>query len=427
MKKFLSQVTLLASACASLAGAWAQEWPRFLGADGRARGDAPGVPSEFGVKDYVWQRQLPGSGHSSPVLWGDRIFVVVVSGETERKVVCHDANNGNVIWEKAFNFVPHSKHRFNEYASATPCLDADRLYVTWANGGDMEALAFTHGGEVVWRETLGPFEGDHGSGSSPVLADGSLFVFWDHLTNRSTTYAGIDPSSGKDLWRRVVEWPEGDDLKTTYSSPALYHNSKGGKELIVSSMIFGLESIDPRTGTVNWSYNPGFKARTVGSPVVGGKVVFAAWGSGNGAKDHVAVTPGSETPDGQPKVAWRKEREDGSLDNKGLPYVPTPLHHDGVFYMWGDSGVLQAIDAKTGETVFGPERVGGEYYSNPILVGDRIFCANRDLGEMVVVEASRRFHIVARNPIGGGANATPAISGGKLYIRTTGNLICLGK
>jgi len=407
---------------------WTQEWPRFLGADGRAAGEAPSVPSEFGVKDYVWQRPLPGTGHASPVLWGNRLFLVVISGETERKVVCHDATNGNLLWERSATFVPHNKHRFNEFAASTPCADAERLYVTWTSGGEAGITAYDHDGATVWERTLGPFEGDHGSGTSPVLADGVLFWFWDHLTGRSTTYAGLDPATGKDRWQRVVHWPalEG-ELKTTYSSPALYRNRKGGTELIVTSMIFGVESIDPATGHVNWSYNPGFKARTVGSPVVGGEVVFATWGSGNGAKDHVALIPGSETPDGKPKVAWRKTREDGALDNKGLPYVCTPLHHDGVFYMWGDSGILQALDAKTGATVFGPERVGGEFYSNPVLVGDRIFCANRDLGEVVVVEASRQFRVLARNPVGAGVNATPAVANGKFYLRTNGNLICLGK
>lgn len=405
----------------------AQEWSQFRGAGGMAQGQAPSVPSEFGVKDYLWQRQLAGTGHSSPVLWGNRLFLEVVTGETERKLICFDANNGNLFWERAFSFVPYSKHRFNEFASATPCVDAQHLYVTWTNGTEAEALALTHEGEIAWQCQLGPFQGDHGSGSSPLLVDGVLFVFWDHLANRTTTYAGLDPATGKDLWRRVVQWPAEGELKTTYSTPAIYHNSKGANELIVTSMTFGVESIDARTGKVNWTYNPGFKDRTVGSPVVGGGVIFAAWGSGNGAKDHVALIPGSETPDGKPKLAWRKLREDGTMDNKGLPYVPTPIYYDGLFYMWGDGGILQALDAKTGAVVFGPERVGGEFYSNPVAVGNRIFCGSRDPGEVVVIEASRQFRVIARNPVGEAVNATPAVSGGKLYLRTTGNLICLGR
>jgi len=197
----------------------------------------------------------------------------------------------------------------------------------------------------------GRFTGDPWKWFLPILVDGILFVFWDHLANRTTTYAGLDPATGKDIWRRVATWPTEGELKTTYSTPAVYRNSKGTNEVIISSMTFGVESIDARTGKANWTYNPGFKERTVASPVVGDGVIFAAWGSGNGAKNHVALIPGSETPDGQPKVAWRREREDGTLDNKGLPYVPTPLFHDGLFYMWGDSGILQAIDGKTGAVV----------------------------------------------------------------------------
>ncbi len=427
MRRFVDVVGSLLLLSAVSGVAWSQEWPQFRGAGGKAMGEAPSVPSEFGVKDYLWQRQLPGTGHASPVLWGNRLFLELVTGETERKLTCFDATNGNVFWERPFTFIPYSKHRFNEFAAATPCVDADRLYVTWANGAEAEALALTHEGEVAWQRQLGPFQGDHGSGSSPVLVDGVLFVFWDHLTNRTTTYAGLDPATGKDLWRRVVNWPATGELKTTYSSPAIYENRKGAKELIVTSMTFGVESIDARTGKVNWTYNPGFKDRTVSSPVVGGEVIFATWGSGNGAKDHVALIAGTDSPDGKPKVAWRKLREDGTLDNKGLPYVPTPLFHDGLFYMWGDGGILQALDAKTGAVAFGPERVGGEFYSNPVAVGNRIFCASRDPGEIVVVEASRQFRVIARNPVGAGVNATPAIAGGRLYIRTASNLICLGR
>ena len=158
----------------------------------------------------------------------------------------------------------------------------------------------------------------------------------------------------------------------------------------------------------------------MGSPVVSEGVIFATWGSGNGAKDHIAITPGTETADGKPKVAWRRP------DNKGLPYVPTPLASNGLLHIWADSGLFHVLDAKTGTPVYEPQRIGGTFFSNPILVGDRIYCGSRDQGEMVVVKAGPEFEILARNDMGAGINATPAVSGGRMFIRTDKHLISVG-
>ena len=402
-----------------------EEWDRFLGPNGHPISDAKSIPAEFTVADYNWQVKIPGKGHSSPVIWGDKLFLTTASGANERKVLCYNTKNGDLEWEWAAPFAAHNKHKFNEFASSTPCLDSQHIYISWSTGQEAEAVALTHEGKIAWVKELGGLSGDHGSASSPILIDGKLFVFFDEKEDRTTTFLSMNPADGSEHWRTVREWPTGRDLKTTYSTPAIYKNSKGVTEIITSGMPFGVLSLDAKTGKELWQYDHDFRVRAVCTPVVSDGVVFAAWGSGNGAKDHVALVPGSETKNGKAKIAWRWVNPAGAPDNKGLPYVPTPLAVNGNFYMWADSGLLQCVEAKTGEIVYGPERIGGNFFSNPILIGGKIYCASLD-GELVVVEAGDTFKLVARNTLDSGVNATPAVSGGKLFIRTNQHLISVG-
>jgi len=415
-----------------LLGSWAgaedenaERWDRFLGSQGHAASSARSIPTQFTEEDFNWKIDLPGKGHSSPVIWGERLFLTQVLDEQTRAVSAFSVGDGSELWRWEDGFTPHNKHNFNEFASSTPCLDRQHVYLFWTSGTEAEALALTHEGSVRWRQSLGAFHGDHGSASSPVLADGVLFLFWDDLEGNRTSFAGLNPTDGTLIWRKDLPW-RAPDLKTTYSTPLVRRSSSGQTEVIVSSMPFGVQSFDPRTGAVLWRYDLESRTRTVASPVEEDGVIFATWGSGNGAKDHVALIPGTETKDGEPEVAWRHTKPDGTADNKGLPYVPTPLAHEGLFFMWTDAGLLQVLRARTGEVVHGPKRIGGRYFSNPLLIGDFIYCANRDQNELVVVEAEPEFEVVSRNPLGSGVNATPAVAHGTLFIRTNTHLISVG-
>lgn len=402
-----------------------EAWDRFLGPNGRPVSDAKTVPVNFTMADYNWQVPVPGKGHSSPVIWGNKLFLTTVVGEDQRQVICFDTESGNQLWTWEHKFEPHNKHRDNEFASSTPCLDENHIYIGWTTGTSAETVALDHEGNLVWERTLGTFQGDHGSGSSPVLSDGAVFYFWDDLASAKTVYTKLDPKTGEDLWRVEMPWPSGrGELKTTYSSPLVYTNSHGVTEIVISSMIFGVLSLDSKTGETLWQFDDGFNQRTVGSPVMDSGVIFATWGSGNGAKDHIALIPGSESKTGKPEVVWKK------TSNKGMPYVPTVLPANGRLYMWGDSGTLLCVDIKTGETIFGPERVDGSYYSNPVLIDGKIYCVSRGMGgtpgEVVVAEAGDELNILARNALESGAAATPAVANGALFIRTYDHLISVG-
>tara|TARA_R110002096_G_scaffold273422_10_gene467305 strand:+ start:5194 stop:6456 length:1263 start_codon:yes stop_codon:yes gene_type:complete len=401
------------------ATSFAQEWTRFRGPGGSGISKTETIPAKFTIVDYDWKVTLPGVGHSSPVVWGDQVFLTVVTGGTQREVISYDSDDGSQIWSWASDFVPHNKHRDNEFASSTPCLDPNHLYIFWTSDEKAEVIALTHGGKPAWQTSLGTFAGDHGSATSPILVNGGVFVFWDDLNNTQTEFALLNPTDGSEIWRKLIDWDDR-QLKSTYSTPVLYQNSKGTQEIIITSQPFGMLSLDPANGDELWRYDHGFKARTVGSPVVADKVIFATWGSGNGAKDHVAVIPGTETKDGKPKVAWRWD------NNKGLPYVPTPLYRDGLLFFWKDDGLLQVVKSASGEVVHGPTRIGGRFFSNPIMIDDKIYCGSRDLNEMVVVRASGDYEVLARNQLDSGVNATPAVANGKLFIRTNESLIAVG-
>lgn len=405
----------------ALHSAQAQDWSQYRGLDGRATSKATTVPAEFTASDYNWQVEVPGKGHSSPVIWGKKLILTSVTGDAERKVLCYNIDDGSLIWEWSQAFKAHNKHDYNEFASTTPCIDEKAIYVAWSSGGDYQALALNHDGQLLWERTVGGFEGDHGSGASPVLVGGGLFLFWDELTKQQTSYSLLNTASGEAMWKEVRAWPaDRKELKTTYATPAIYENTKGETEIIITSMPFGVQSIDPKTGKEFWQFDEAVGTRTVGSPAIESGVILATWGSGNGAKAHIALISGRDSKSGKPEIAWRQD------NNKGFPYVPSPIPHAGEFYMWADGGVFSRVDAKSGEFLFGPERVDGRYFSNPVLVGDKIYCGSLESGEMVVIQAGKDFKILARNQLGSGINATPAVAEGKMFIRTANHLISVG-
>ena len=160
---------------ASAGAVSAQEWTRFRGTDGSGVSPATGFPDSFAEKDFAWNTALPGPGISSPVLWGTRLFLTSETSEAgQRVVLCFDAASGKELWRVTDQFSVYGQHQFNSFASGTPCVDADRLYLAWTSGGTMKVMALSHEGKKLWTQDLGAYAEEHGSGSSPVLAGGVL-------------------------------------------------------------------------------------------------------------------------------------------------------------------------------------------------------------------------------------------------------------
>ena len=387
----------------------AHAWTRFRGAEGSGHSAATTVPASFTEKDYNWRIELPGSGHSSPVVFGDAVFVTAVdSAAGKRRILCVDAATGKQRWVKERSFETHGQHRLNSFASATPALDDQRVYVAWTTGTALEVIALDHAGAEVWSRVVGSHSARHGSAVSPVVVDDVLIVANDNEGEESCLL-GLDSGTGETRWKLARQ-----TSRAAYSTPAVWQREGGDTEVLFASTSHGLTSVDPATGKVIWEVADLFKHRCVASPVVGDGLVFLCAGSGGGGKDSAVIA----LPDGKKtaEVAYR-------LD-KGLPYVPTGVAHGPHFFLWADGGIVSCVEAATGKQVW-QQRVGGKFYGSPICVDGKLYCVDTD-GTLVVLRAGATFEELGRVKLGEASHATPAVAGGVLYLRTERHLISVG-
>lgn len=395
--------------------AHAQEWTRFRGPDGKGIGKMSGLKNEITRDDFLWSVKLDGVGHSSPVLWGEKLFITIAATDgSERRLVCHDAATGKELWTWKSPVEEHHLHKFNTFASATPVVDEKRIYVAWATGAKTGAMAVDHDGKELWKREWPEFASDHGFGASPILADGVLIFHTDSLEKKKSLIIGLDPETGESLWEveRVTEGAE-EKHTTAYSTPATM--TIDGKTVVVFLQTNdGWKGLDPKTGKVVWAFDGEYTLRSVGSVAVNDDVVFAAVGQGSQGRDAVALRPKAG---GDPEVVYRLGLADG------LGYVPTPLFHEGKLYLWRDDGILTCRDAASGKPIY-KERVGGNFFSSPIIADGKLIGLSRE-GELVIVKTGEVFELLGRSPVGTGASATPAVANNRIYIRTDDELICV--
>jgi len=388
----------------------AQEWSRFRGPSGTGISKATTVPVKWTEKDYNWKVKLPGVGHSSPVLWGGRIFLTCTDTRTARRMIlCLGTADGSVIWQQDYSSRVYRHHRDNSFASSTPAVDADGVYVTWTTPDEVTLLALNHNGHEKWRRNLGPFKSMHGSGTSPVIFD-NLVVLANDQKGKAFLIA-VDSKTGRTHWQ--VERRSG---LTPASTPCVYSPEGGAAELIFTSTAHGITSIDPNSGRTNWEVEDVFLDRCVGSPVFAQDLIIASYGFGNRGTRLVAVRPGSKDKKIEPKLVYDV--------TKSVPLVPTPLVTDDLLFLWADDGRVTCVHVATGEHIW-RERVGGSFYGSPVCVNDRLYCISKK-GDVVVLAASDEFQLLARIPLGELSYATPAVNNGVMYIRTYSHLISVG-
>ena len=386
----------------------AQEWPRFRGPNGSGISSSKSIPTTWTDKDFNWKLPLPGAGHSSPVLWDDKVFLTTGDAQTKQvSVFCVSANNGQVLWQKAFPFTPHHKNDRNTFASASPAVDQHRVYVCWSSPKHYTLMALTHDGQTVWEKDLGPFASQHGGGASPIVYQDKIVL--GNEQDGASFLIAVDAVTGKTRWQAPRTTKE-----AVYSTPCVYEPKDGPPALIFTSESQGVSAIDPDNGNVLWELADVFDKRVVSSPVVAAGLIVGACGSGGGGNYLIAVRPGSPTK--KPEVAY--------TIRKSAPYVPTSVCVGDRLFLWSDSGIVSCVQAASGEVKW-QERVGGNYFSSPLWVDGRLFCVSTK-GEVVVVEASDQFQVLARNPLGEVTHSTPAVAGGRMYIHTTKSLISVG-
>ena len=403
---------LLSTLLTDPVAAVAQEWTRFRGPNGSGISTATTVPVRWTNEDYNWTATLPGVGHSSPVVWQSRIFLTCGDEQTgTRIVVCYDTATGQQLWSRKFPAAPHRKHKLNSFASPTPAVDAERVYVLWGTPDAITARAFDHDGKPLWDRDLGAFPSGHGFGVSPILWE-DLVVVPVHFGEGSFRIA-LHRDTGETAWRHARS------TKLHYATPCIWRRPGRADQLILSTWMDGICGVDPRTGEIAWSrdvYDKSDYEASIASPVTAGDLVIGSAGYFGRGFEVVAIRPDVASAESDDKPVWRIAR--------GAPLCVTPLVVDDLLFIWSDQGVVTCVNVATGK-VHWRKRIGNTYYASPICAGAYIYNVSVD-GECVVLAASRDYRLVARNPLGEPSHATAAVSGGVMYLRTFTQLLSIG-
>jgi len=268
----------------------AQEWTRFRGPNGSGISKTKTIPAKIGETDLNWKSELPGSGHSSPVLWGERIFVTCTGNDSGGlTVVCLSAKDGKTLWKRGFPLSPFTKHANNSFASSTPTVDAERVYVVWNEPDHYFLTALDHEGKVAWQRDFGLYVSQHGCGASPILCDDKVILtdsqddpefvvgpMPDPRTGKSSVIA-VSSKTGETVWRTPRR-----STVVAYSTPCLFEPVDGPRALICNSQSHGISAMDPDNGKVLWEYDQAFDKRSVSSPFIAGDLIFGSCGSGGG-------------------------------------------------------------------------------------------------------------------------------------------------
>ena len=427
---------------ACLADAGAQHWPQWRGPAASGVSAETGLPVQWSdTQNIAWKAPLNGLGVSSPVAWGDLLFVTsqrgsgvvrpgprlvqggnpleagerpLGSGPTSGDnnvtflVTAFDRSSGRRAWDFAlpaegpFASV-HEKHNL---ASPSPVTDGERLYAWFATG---QIAALDLSGKLVWKKHLGaeygPFEINWGHGSSPVVHKDQLVLLCYH--DKSSYLLALDSRTGAVRWKADASPGE-----TSYSTPLIVE-AEGRTEIVVNSSR-GVSGHDFATGARLWHVDETNRF-PVPTPLANDGVIYTS--RGYRSSPFLAIRPGGKGDVAKSHVPWRV--------TSGAPYISSLVHYDGLIYMMGDVGVLSVVDAKTGERLH-QERVGGVYTASPVAGDGKVYFVSED-GETIVVAAGRTPRVLARNRLNARQLASPAIAGGRLFTRADDALYAIGK
>jgi outer membrane protein assembly factor BamB len=398
------------SAAATAAPAGEVNWTRFRGPRGAGVSTATTIPVSWTAKDFRWRIVLPAGGHGSPVVWGDRIFLTCAEEDAAtRIIVCVKTADGAIAWQRRYESKTHRLNRDNSYASSTPAVDKDHVYVYWTTPEKVTLLALTHEGREVWRRNLGPYTSMHGSGTSPIVHE-DLVVIGNFQQGPSSVIA-LECATGKTRWK--LDRKGG---RAAYATPYVLKPEGGPAELLFSSSSHGLTSVNPATGSVNWELPDAFPQRVVASPAVASGLVVGTCGQGGRGTRFVAVRPPGTKPGARPELVYQIKRP--------IPYVPSALAKDGLLFLLTDQGVARCFRAATGEELW-QESLEAKFYGSYVWVDGRLYVISRD-GQVFVLRAAEEFKLLGRNDLGEPSQATPAVAGGVMYLRTYGHLMAIG-
>jgi outer membrane protein assembly factor BamB len=374
------------------------------------------------TKNIKWKVQIPGRGSASPVVWGDRLYLLTAvpvgidgsaqheprgalpkRGVHQYKVLAIDRATGKTVWERvAREEEPHeAAHQDNgTWASSSAITDGTHIFAYFESRG---LYAYDMNGKLVWQADFGDkkMRNQFGEGSTPVLSGNTLVVVWDHLDQPSYVIA-LDKNTGKELWR--VDHPEMD----TWATP-LVVTHEGRQQVIVNAMN-RVRSYDLATGKVVWE-GPGTTMNVIPSPVFGNGMVFIMSGfRGNNLKAiKLAEAKGDISTTGA--IAWQLDRD--------TPYVPSPLLYDNILYfLKTNNGLLSAYDAVSGKPHYQVQRLpkAQEVFASPVGADGRVYVTGRD-GVTMVLKHGPTYEVLAENTLDDGFDASPALVDNEIYLR----------
>ena len=386
------------------------------------------------TQNVQWKIPIPGKGSSTPIVWGDKVFLLtgIDTGTVnpdlpkpedqpdrvfgikypntyyELTVLCFDRKTGAEIWrDVATKIVPHEgTHNDNDFASASPVVDNDRIYCWFGSAG---LFCYDLDGNKKWNRNLGNayIGASLGEGTSPVVHNNRVVILRDH--QRQSTIEVLNTENGETIWRKDRDEPN------TWATPVVVQHS--GKTQIITSGQNFVRSYNLNDGSIIWQCS-GLSENAIPCPVVDGDYVYCM----SGYKGYsLLALPLNSTGDisKSDKIAWTRDR--------ATPYIPSPLLYDGMlFFTQSNNNILSCLDAKSGKDIFDKTRLKGleQIYASPVGAKDHIFICGRN-GATVVLRRSKKFEIVSTNRIGESIVGSPALAGNQLFLRGNKSLYCL--
>lgn len=381
------------------------DWPEFRGPTGQGHSDERGLPLTWSETSNIkWKVPIPGGGWSSPSIQKDRIWLTTATDEGRSlRVVAVDFATGKITQDvEVFRLKSAPKlNPKNSYASPTPVLDGDRVYVHF---GALGTACLSQSGEIVWKTRLDYDNGQHGPGGSPVVYDDLLILSCDGMEIQFVV--ALDKMTGKVKWKKYRQGNQ------AYTTPLVLRLSAGDQ--VVSPGAFRAVSYDPKTGKEIWEVRYGDGFSNVPRPVYGNGLVFICTGFQQPSLMAVRVDGRGDVT--KSHVAWTVSR--------GVSLTPSPLLIGDELYMISDNGIASCIDSKTGKPHW-QVRLGGNHSASPVYADQRIYFLNED-GESVIISPGQQFNALARNQLNGRTLASMAVSGSSIFIRSDTHLYRIG-
>ncbi|MBI3405185.1 MAG: PQQ-binding-like beta-propeller repeat protein [Acidobacteria bacterium] len=394
-------------------------WPQWRGPHMDGTSDEKNLPEKWSTEENIaWKLALPAFSGSTPIIWEDRIFISTADGD-DIYLWCVDRKTGTMLWKKILGS-GNVKMRKQNMSSPSPVVDGKNVYIMTGTG---ILKAFSFKGDELWSRDIqkdyGKFGLNWGYASSPLMFDDALFVqvLHGYRTTDPSYLLRIDKKTGKTAWRverltqAIRESPD------SYTTPAIWQKGKDAELIITGGDC--VTGHDPATGKELWranSLNPQNNPanRIVASPVVTGDIILAP----TRVNPMTAVRPGGRGDVTSSHVLWQ---------TRNGPDVPTPVTDGTYFYVINDRGIAYCFNVKTGEEVYGGQRIkNGTYSASPVLADGKIYATSEE-GVTTVYKAGPAFEVIAENYLNDYTLSSPAISKGQIFIRTTGNLFAIGK